>query len=686
MSRRPHERWIWTELIGFDNTRPDLGVSEYIEAAGFTPATICLLIGSPDFILSHDSPAAEVPLPPDFCARDGHERNPHRQRQVWTNYQLRALIAELHVRGVAVYLTVFTRFYGDRFHHEWVSDHREVCMVYRGHGWVSSINCLARLADGGFYEDYFIAKLVETMVYYGFDGWHGADGYGPLSGPLWCVDMSDDMVAQFSEATGLALPEEVGGECGHDVDRLEARAAWLWRHVRHEWIDFYSNRWATFWRKAVAALHGAGKQAVVNSAWGRAPFESLYRYGIDYRKIAATGVDGIVVETAAAGLAMDPRPMAAHESRHYDFLAMLMLIRAYVPDTRLIFLHNAHDVVEQWDAIRHMPTLLEREIYSLANVWHHSAEGLRPGADGFLVCLGDGLDPDHWRWLRERWALAFAPAPAATLGATLLWSDAAMAAQVADFTATRTWNSHRLLFQLMTLGAVVQSTVRVDQLHAARGPLLVLNPHLLPADELAAVMAYDAAPVVTIGREPGSLPAADLQFSDPLPPDEVQCRVYGASGLRAPDIAALEEPELIPDDLLAVEDESGYWYHMYARRVSPAFLAACVQVINELSGAPVVTDGADAVTLMAVQQAPGVLRLAVKSKIAVYAGPTVDVRHPIRSVSVLTSFPSLRIQPEGTAFRVRVPGKGVTVLDVEVDGEGLPQVGTSQPEGTVHGP
>jgi hypothetical protein len=48
-SRRPHERWIWTELIAFDNERPDLGVGEYIDKAGFVPTAVCLLIGSPDF-------------------------------------------------------------------------------------------------------------------------------------------------------------------------------------------------------------------------------------------------------------------------------------------------------------------------------------------------------------------------------------------------------------------------------------------------------------------------------------------------------------------------------------------------------------------------------------------------------------------------------------------------------------
>jgi len=665
MPARPHERWIWTELIGFDNTQADMGVGEYLDNAGFTPTTVCLLIGSPDFILSHESLECEAPLHPDFCARDGHDHNPHRQRQVWTNRQLQELIRQLQTRGVAVFLTVFTRFYGNQFHHEWVSDHREVCMVFASLGWVSSINSLARMADGSYYEDYFIQKLLETLTYYGFDGWHGADGYGPLNGPLWRVDFSDGMLRQFAEARDLALPPEVGGECGHDAERLGARAAWIWRHARHEWIEFYADRWARFWRKAMSALHAAGKRGVINSAWGRAPFESLYRYGIDYRRIVEAGVDGIVVETAAAGLAMDPRPGAAHPSRHYDFLSMLMLIRAYVPDTRLIFLHNAHDVVEQWDAIRHMPTLLEREIYSLANVWHQAGDGsLRPGADGFLVCLGDGLDPDHWRWLRARWELAFDAAPRRALGVTLVWSDAAMAAQVADFTETRAWTPHRILFHLMTRGAMVQATVQAADIDYVEGPLLVLNPHLLAAEELGALRDYSRGPLVAIGPGLDGLLPGETGFHDVLPLGQLRCRVRGADLGVPPRLPAAEET--IPADLMDLPEPQGYWDHMVFREVSEGFISACVDVINRVSGAPLVVDGADTVTLMAVQQAAGVLRIALKNQSAVYARPTVDVGVPIGEIEVLTDFPSLRIVPEGTRFSVRVPGKGVTVVDVRV--------------------
>ncbi|MBU0609889.1 MAG: hypothetical protein KKI08_18540, partial [Armatimonadetes bacterium] len=373
---RPHERWIWVELIGFDVTQPDHGVQQYLDDAGFVPEVICLLLATPDFVLSHEDREDEFDLPPDVCSRDGHELGRHRQRQVWTNRQLQALIANLQARGVKkVFLTVFTRWYGDQHHHEWLGDHPELFMVFRSLGVAHALNALARLSDGTPFEDIWAEKLVQTLEYYGFDGWQGADGWGPLNGPIFEVDFSDDIVAQFGDHRGLVtaptpLPEVVTTPWDGDVARLNARADWIWRNARQEWIGFYADRWAGFWGKMMAALHAAGKQAVINSSWGRAPFEALYRYGVDVRKIAATGVDGMIVESVAAGLSLDPRPSAADPARHFDFLTMLMLTRACAPDLRLIFLHNVHDICEEWDALRHVPAVLEKEIWSLANVWH----------------------------------------------------------------------------------------------------------------------------------------------------------------------------------------------------------------------------------------------------------------------------------------------------------------------------
>ena len=436
--------------------------------------------------------------------------------------------------------------------------------------------------------------------------------------------------------------------------RAGKAVAVIWQNVRHEWIGFYADRWTQFWSKVMTTLHQAGKKAVINSAWANAPFESLYRYGIDYRKIVDTGVDGIVVETVGASTAMDDRPGATDPVRHYDYLSTLMLIKAYVPDAKLIFLNTTHDVVEEWNAIHHVPLILERETYSLANVFHTDARGdLVPCADGFLLCLGDGMSREDWTWMRDRWRLAFSSLPRRTLGATLVWSDAAFMSQVEYFTQTRAWTTDRLLFELMARGAPVQSTVKVNSLHHARGTLLVLNSHLFPQEEIEKIQAYRNGPVVMVGRSDGAQ-------------DQLCCRVYEVGGAAAREVASDDLEEAL-GEVMATAEPSFFWNHLVCRGVPDGFLKACADTLLEAAGCFSIVEEGDSVAVMAVEQSENVLRLAVKNKKPQYARPQIDVYEPIERVEVVTSFPSMLVRPEGSTFRVRVPGNGIVVLDVALE-------------------
>jgi len=564
---------------------------------------------------------------------------------------------------VKVFLTVFTRWYGNQHHPEWLGDHPELFMVFRSLGVAHALNALARLNDGTYFENIWAGKLVQTLRYYGFDGWQGADGWGPLNGPIFEVDFSDGMIAQFGDYRALVsaptpLPEVVTAPWDGDVARLNARAEWIWRHARQEWIGFYADRWAGFWGKMMTALHAAGKQAVINSSWGRAPFEALYRYGVDVRKIAATGVDGMIVESVAAGLSLDPRPSAADPARHFDFLTMLMLTRACAPDLRLIFLHNVHDICEEWDALRHVPAVLEKEIWSLANVWHtrrrarprtrqdcgfEDEPAYAPAADGFLACLGDGITPEEWKWLRDRWEFSFGDAPARIVGATLVWSDELMDAEVGDFTQTRRPLSHRLLFELMTLGAPVGATVRIKDLDAATGPLLVVNAHLLPAEQWQALVDYDG-PVLAIGGQPS--------------PHEGERREVRPGFV----FRTFPAPPL-PADLAGLIDSRGYWDHMMQRLPAAAFLPACAQELWEMV-MPGVSFPVSEVCLALAELADGRLRVAIKSKQWLYCKPEIDLGRAIERVDVVSEFPLVRIRPDGSKFAVRIPPRGFVVADV----------------------
>jgi hypothetical protein len=664
---RNHERWIWTELIGFDNRQPDFGVREYLDNAGFTPDAVSLLLSSIDVVLQHQGMGRTYRLPPDVCSREGHEHNQNRKRQKWTNVQLRGLVRQLQEQGVAVYLNVFNQYHNNRHHHEWASDHAEVRAQYLPRKHRGDIHILKRLADGTPFEDLFLPRLVEVMQDYGFDGWHGGDGFGDVGGPIYAIDASDDLVGQFQAASSIALPPEVAGDCGDDHERLTRRATWIWQNRRHEWIEFYAARSTRFWQKAVDLLHRAGKKAAINSCRARDPFETLYMNGYDYRRLATTGVDAIVTETVAAGLALDPRSDCSGPHRHDDFLAQLLLIKACMPKTKLIFLHNLHDIVEQWDAIHHAPTVLEREIYTLANLCHVTRNGkLRRCADGFLACLGDGIRHEEWQWLQRRWDLAFGPLPRRQCGATVIWSDAAMDHQIADFTATRTWPTHRILYHLMAAGAPVQAVARSEALAGVQGAILVLNLHLFPEAERQQVLAYRNGPVIVVTRKGDPLPAALLRFDDVYPPHELSCAVWGAKARLETPIAK-DGDESIPVDLRLVADTAGFWDHLYQRHVSSGFIDACVDAIAQVTGGFLPGTDRTSNAVLLSELANGRLRLVVKSRVHVYTSPTIDLQRPIRTAKVLTEFPLMPPRLEGSKLTVRVPPNGIVVMEVVLE-------------------
>jgi hypothetical protein len=485
-----------------------------------------------------------------------------------------------------------------------------------------------------------------------------------VGGTIYAIDGSDDLVGQFQAATGLALPPAVARDCGEDYERMRRRMRWLWQHHRREWIDFYAARSARFWQKAVDLLHQAGRKAVINSCRARDPFETLYMNGYDYRRLAATGVDAIVVETVAAGLALDPRPECSGPHRHDDFLAQVLLIKACMPETKLVFLHSVHDVVEEWDAIHHAPTVLEREIHSLPNLFHIPRKGsLRRCADGFLACLGDGIRHEEWQWLQRRWDLAFGPLPRRLHGATLVWSDGAMDRQVDDFTATRTWPVHRLLYHLMTAGAPVQAVARIEALPRVRGPLLALNLHLFPEAERRQVLAYDNGPLVAIGRRLDGQPPAATEFADVYPPHELCCALWGRS-VEVGTPVTKDGEESIPEDMRAIADPSGFWDRLYHRAVSKGFIAACAEVIAKAADAFIPVANREANTVLVSELAGGTLRVVVKSRAPAYTQPTVELPRPIRWAKVRSEFPMMPPRVDGAKLTVKVPPKGIVVVDV----------------------
>lgn len=678
-STPPYERWVWTELLGFDANQPDCGVRQYLETLNFIPDVVSLLIAAPDMILQHADLDSDALLPADYCARDGHDGNEIRPRQEWTRFQVRDLVARLKDAGCQVYLSNFTHYLDDKFHREWLSDHPECKITWATHGKRDALFVLSRMADGSYFQDFFAAQLVQVCLDYGFDGWHGPDGYGPSS-PIFVAGWDDDFFGQFITRGQEGIPASITTPALDQPEKLQARMDWVWRHRRLEWIEFYSDRWAEFWQTVTTSLHAIGRRTVINSAWTRDPFEAKYRYGIDYRKIVDTGVDAIMVETAAGGILLGSKD----RDYHYDYLAMLLLIKAYVPDAKLIFLHNIKDVAEDWDLLRHAPAMLEREVYALANVFHLSHSGrIERCVDGFLACLADGISREEWTRLAQVWEMAFEGNPYKVPGAKVLWSDDSLHNYLAEFPTQRDASAHLLTYRLMEQNAPLQMTVPIGSMELTEGPFLIFNPHLLPEDARLRVIQSPET-IILVGPDLAGWPTGSHEIQDGDAQRCMKIRVYGSDPLvKAPGVELTndESAPALPQDPLTIAEPLRFRAMMMYRPVSEEFFQAAAELIRRVCGGIVVENQQPAnlqvlpplrIGVMITEQPTGFLRVAVKNSADVYGRPTIDLAQPIQSIKVRSGFPVTQIKPRGHKFDLVVPQCGVVVADVRLEPENTP--------------
>ena len=83
---------IWMQLLGFNRDDEDRGAARFLERTGFTPDSVCALLFHCDFVNLHRGMDEEYTLFQDNCAYHGIPRNKERERQPWSNYDLRKLV------------------------------------------------------------------------------------------------------------------------------------------------------------------------------------------------------------------------------------------------------------------------------------------------------------------------------------------------------------------------------------------------------------------------------------------------------------------------------------------------------------------------------------------------------------------------------------------------------------------
>ena len=232
------EKWYWIELIGFDNTLPDYGAESFVSRAGDVYG-VSLLFSNVDFVCGFD-PLGGEELSPCDCSYAAHPASEERQRQVWTKTQLKGLIKSLQALGVTVTLSFFDMFSyvddGRLALGKFPTEHPEIRCLDKNGTPCYIVNMLKRLQNGGGnFFDYVARKTREVVDFYGFDGVQFADGISTFRLTVQNGDMSDDLVGQFVDYSGIR-DENLTPACDGNPALYKKRRKYIIENLQDAWL------------------------------------------------------------------------------------------------------------------------------------------------------------------------------------------------------------------------------------------------------------------------------------------------------------------------------------------------------------------------------------------------------------------------------------------------------------------
>lgn len=666
---------IWMQMLGFDRNDPDRGAARFLERTGFTPKSICGLLFHPDFVHCHRGMEEEYVLFPDNCAYHGIPRNKERERQPWTNHDLRILIRELKKRGVEFYAGLMGSYLNDLHHHEWLSDHPEVRCDRRDKR--GSLMCLKRMADGSYYEDFFAAKLVETLVDYGMEGVHLADSFCPTS-QIYMSDYSLDLADQFMQHTGIAIPAEYLQSDSNEA--VNARADYIWANHCEAWIRFYEWRWEGFFRKVCGAAHAAGKKVWVLGMYCTDPFEARYIHAFDCKRVMDAGVDCITANILPTSVALNAK------GRPYYFHRMQMdlpLVSAQVDHGKIISMLGVQDASEEWSVLEHRPVQLERDLYTITAFRLQRDEQVREAAEGIFICLGDGIDPYHWQFLKSRIDVGFSTEAERVWSPMVLWSDTAADRMLSAYIETRRTSVHKQSYEVFKAGIPMGGAVRSEALEHFNGVLFASNFDLLSEEEQQRLWQAKFPWVATAPVDYELKGTRAFTFADRF--SDFPLKAFGNTpiddSLAAELSALVEKDDGTPSTANAPEPRQSALYGEVPQvKLNLGFVKAVARVLQDAAYRifPVVCNH----PMMAMRLKNGKDRLFLYNPDNDhYEHAVVTAAEDLKSAEVAGHYPVLPprfVQEQNTAysfnygkkertnrFQVKIAPGGVTVVDIE---------------------
>jgi hypothetical protein len=377
-----------------------------------------------------------------------------------------------------------------------------------------------------------------------------------------------------------------------------------------------------------------------------------------------------------------------HPDRFHRYMTLAPLTAAFVPEGKLLSLLGVKDATEEWDVLHHAPCLLERDIYTLLSYMTTTGKGLKRALDGLMVCLGDGIRGEEWKWLRERLDIGFVEGVRQVLAPTLIWSDTALYNTLPAYIRTRRWTVHKFYYDMAERGTLCGAVMRSEYLASAEGCLFVPNFDLLSEAEKQAVAAYRKGAVVCTAAVENFAPAdhgisPDLYLVDKFSNYPMCAFAFNASIGDKDALTALTETDdgtenLKGDPADAPEHTNVLVETLTFCKVTTGFRKACALLLK--------TVGCDLFTcnlpMVPMRMDDGRYRLYLSNpEMNSYGYANVTAKYAIRQVVSVSKYPVLPVKfmdspsagvgwvgkdSNGTqrTFRVKVTPGGVTILDV----------------------
>jgi hypothetical protein len=575
-----------------------------------------------------------------------------------------------------------------RFHPEWIQEHPELRYTFNNGGRYG-YNFVKKFSDGTRFDEFFVERLCEAFDDYGFDGLQTADMFCP-AGQTFESDFSSEVFTLFLSASQLECPAKVATWTGDDREEaLELRKTWVRKNCFLQWIAFHADNWKKFWEKVCAGAHAQGKQLINLGMYCTDPFETLYCLGVDQKQLVAAGVDYLMPNIVPTSLSMQDATWKRVFHRH---MLLAMLSEAYSPQGKFLSLLGVRDVTEEWDVLHHAPCLLERDIYMLFSFMRDTGQGLKRSLDGLMMCLGDGIRQEEWKWLAERLEVAdkMVSDVETVLSPKVVWSDAALDNTLEAYHETCRWTFHKWVYEMAERGALSHACVRIEDVPKVEGPLFIPNFDLLLPEEQQCLAEYKSGVIVATARtqefhlSPDSV-APDFSFKDPFVNDPMWVFVWNAPDMDFSNFVELVDAEdnSSPDPGLSELRMRMPFTNVLTdtlafRKVSEGFASMCSALLRVFGSREVQCS----LPCTVFRLKNGALRIFILNpELNRYGYAIVTAPCPLKEVSIVTKYPILPVkyldspsasghflaqESDGSQkiFRVKVTPGGVTIVDV----------------------